>query len=475
MLKRNRFLGLALFAALAAVTARAGQSPDDIKANWNSATLGDNQFVRLKEVVSDDWPSIKEGAENCILFTVDLEFIDAGSENAEELVTVGFGIIDSEGAMLTPFKMDTITKTGKYVFRWDLNGNDGKRLPDGIYRLLVVMSGKKHGAILREGIFPANLASKAPTLSNGVIYDADAVLEIGGAPTLTFTVDALSLLSYYVINADDKEVRKMTSVYEPGDYELNAVLTTKDGVPIPPGKYRILLVAQNRAGTSNSIIFEYALTKPPPLEASAWLLGDGRLKFQDGEYTNFMIKLNQNATAVIEHIHTAGGTSYVYPSSPEKPKVTLGKGEQKLYWSPQSDGGAAALDGEHYFRITAENLYGEKAVAETNTLVVYRPEKKRPTLTLEPAELLYGGPMASRITITVPENSSLVALTLHDGNGRQLRKIYPDDYRESVRVNAGTYRYNLNAADLDTGNYTVRLIVDGERLEEMLSIYWRRK
>lgn len=472
-------LPISLFFVVAGIAAAAEAKQPEV-TNWESGVLGDNPYVWLKGIKAVGEPPVT-GGEEYPMFVAILEFKNEGQPEAEESVTVAYGVIDREsGAMVTPMKMMSASKSGTGTYMGTLVDANGKRIPDGIYRLLVVMKGKKHGLVLKEGLFPLLVASKAPEFGPGTISENRPLLELRGEPTITSSVDTIAGVGYTFTNADGEVILKEEALRPPGPFMLTAPLYNKDGTLLPPGRYKAELTARNRFGNAANLTAEFEYLRPPPLTASLRLGVDNPYVIvEHGPRIFYSIDLNQNAMIACEHIDENGQARYIGDSTADDPWRLALKGETTLAWNRHAGGDRYYTSGTHRLRVTAKNLHGDQVVAESEPLKLLTPDEVPlyATLKLDPDSILMGTRMASKITYTI-SLPAWVTLTMYDDDGRVLRKLVSPDPQDEKQHDAGAYVYNLDASKLEEGSY--RIVLEARNKykkvvkEEILSLHWRR-
>lgn len=464
----------------APLTAPAVEIPEGVETNLTAGDFGENEYVGLTKVVVEPWwNSGDDGERKIVEALLDYRKPDYEDEPPEK-VSISFGVWDSKKKGLVSKVMGgTVQSSGPFEFKWNLRDENGDKLPDGIYRVVMNIKGEHYGDLLRNAGFPLYVTSGGPTLADEGISSRQGVLEYGGAPEIRFSTANINAVTAVDYDSEDNEFNRWESVFGPGKHTLKSDLTGKNSNALEPGKYSTKVTVANPFGPEKEFIVRYTLKEPEPLEVSIALGAGGKVQVDEKTTIPYTVTLNQNAMVTLQHLSDGGAKHYIGKSTAEKPEFLLAKGTHKTQWNrrPSSGGSAHYNKGNHWLRVTATSLTGEKKVADTGkvTLEAKPQTPKRPpniTLELDPDYVVMGGRMQTTITYSLDMDAK-VRIALYDSSsGKLLKDIV---YRQTKR---GRYSVDLGVGNLDQGNYRIAMTAQnnfGKRESaKILSLGWRR-
>lgn len=483
-MKRRYSMMWAAWVSLAAIvcgaTSQAVEIPDGIEANLQMGDFKDNEYVDLKTVYVEPWLDSEEDGEQTLV-TVELDYQPPDyDDEPPEVVSIAFGVWDSKKKdLITKAMGGAVKSSGPFEFKWDLLDEDGNKVPDGIYRVVMNITGEHYGDLLRNAAFPIYITSGAPTLEGGAISSRQGVLEYGGAPEIRFATTNINNVAAITYDSDENEIGRWEDVLGPGKHMLKSDLKDNDSNPLTPGKYATRVVLSNPFGPDQDFIVRFTLHEPEPLELSVKMNAGKEMLVDEKTTIPFNVTVNQNAYVTIEHLSDGGAKNYIGKSNAEKPAFLLAKGSHDAQWNrrPTPDSTSHYTKGTHWIRVTAATLTGEKMVVDTHKITLQaKPQapKRAPeiTLTLSPDYVVIGGRMRTTIEYSL-DLDARVRLALYDSSSGQLLKDLV--YKNTKK---GRYSMDLGVSNLEEGNYKIVLRVQnnhGHReLSRILSVGWRR-
>ncbi len=487
----------AAFILLASIPAVAGELdvPGGIKTNCLRGEFGENKYAELKMALVEEWPNVGEGGE-LPLAAVELEFRKPEGGDQPEKVETAFMVMDAKFNQISPILGGRVRGSGTVVFKWDGKDREGRQVEDGVYKVLMNIKGERYGELLMGAIFPLNVISAAPEVSDPAMSSKKAVLAYGGAPSITFTSTGIGIAVLVDVDAKGNEVSRWEGVMTPGKHTLKSDLLDKDNKPFKPGRYTTLASVQNPLGQSETLEFEYELAAPPPLKAEVKLAAPANLKVKDDDTVLFTVTLNQPAYVVLRHIADNGKKDFIGQSVAGEPAVLMPAGTNEFVWRRIDTGEFEYYEtGTHWVEAVAKPLVGEEVTVESNRVALApapkppapkpqqpkAPAKQEPKrgianlkLTLEPEHVVIGG---GRMMVKMKyslDQDSMIKMMVYDKRGRLVKKMI-DSRNEHVKK--GSYWKELDVEDFDYGAYKVvfeAVNFYGERsVARNFSVGWR--
>lgn len=467
-------------AGIAGSAAVAVEAPEGVETNLERGDFSENEYVSLKTVLIDSWWNSSEEGERPIA-SVLLDYRDPDYEDEPpEKVTIAFGVRDArKTGFISEIMGGVVSASGPFVFKWDMLDESGNKVPDGMYQVVMNITGEHYGDLVRGAVFPLYVTSGGPTLKDEGISSRRAVLEYGGAPEIRFTTSNINMVTVVDSDGDGNEFNTWESVMGPGTHTLKSDLTDKDSRPLKPGKYASRVTVSNPFGPEKEFIVRYTLDEPEPLEVSIALKAPAELQVDEKTAIPYTVTINQAARVTLEHLSDGGAKNYIGKSNEKKPDFLLAKGTHEASWNRRAgaDGKAHYNKGSHWIRITAVSLAGEKKAADTRKVTLSaKPETPRraPNVTLElsPDHVVIGGRMQTQIVYSLDLDAH-VRLALYDsGSGKLLKDLVYGTAKK------GKYSMDLGVGNLDEGNYRIELTArnnhGSRQSKKILSVGWRR-
>lgn len=474
---KKRILGLAcaalLLMGLATSPARSVEIPDGIETNCQRGEFGQNKYANLKLAMVEEWLDASEEGELPVA-AVELEFREPEGGDQPEKVETAFMVMDSKFNQISPVLGGGVRDSGMVVFKWDAKDKEGRRVKDGAYKVLMNIKGERHGELLMGAIFPLNLVSAPPAVSDAAISTRKAVLEYGGAPALTFTSTGFGLAMITDTDAEGNEVSHWEGPMPQGKHTLRSDLMDKDDKPFEPGQYTTRIVIKNTLGESEALTFEYELAAPPPLEAAVKLNAPANLKVKGDEAVPFTVTLNQPAYVELRHVADNGKIDFIGKSVEGRPSTLYPKGTHEFTWLRiDTEEFERYETGTHWVQATIRTLAGGEDTIESNRVSLApapKPPEQKPRpqktpvkqeakrgipnlkLSFEPEHVVIGG---GRMVVKVRyslDQDSMIKLTVYDKRGRVVKKLI-DSQNEHIKK--GSYWKELDVEDFDYGAYKV--------------------
>ena len=482
---------LSLF--LIPMAARAVEIPEGVNANCVKGEFGENQYVDIRMALVEEWLDVREGGE-LPLAAVDLMFRKPQGGDPPEKIETAFMITDGKYHQISPILGGGVRESGMAVFKWDGRDREGKPAPDGAYKVVMNIKGERYGALLEGGVFPLNIVSAAPTVSEPRTSSRKAVLEHGGAPEFTFSSTGVGMAALVDLDADGNEVTRWEGMMPPGKHTLKSDLLDKDRQPLKPGKYTTRAVIVNPLGESEALDFEYELAAPPPLKAGVKLAAPAKLQVKGEDAIPFTVTLNQAAYVTLQHVGENGKTDFIGGSVSGEPAVLLPKGIHEYVWHRiDTDEFERYETGTHWIRAIVKPFIGDAENIDSNRVALSPapkpPERKKQAparqkaqpkrgipnlkLSLEPDHVIIGGRMFVKVRYSFDQDS-MIRVTVYDKRGRVVRKLVDSG---SDHIGKGAYWKELNVEDYDYGSYKIvfeAINFYGERsASARLSVGWR--
>lgn len=471
---------LFLAAGFACPTAMAVEIPEGLETNLESGDFSENEYVALKTVLVDSWWNSEQEEEKGIVALL-LDYREPDYEDEpRERITIAFGVRDpKQKKFISKVMGGVVEASGPFVFKWDMRDEDGNKVPDGIYQVLMNITGEHYGDLVKAAIFPLYVTSGGPTLKDEGISSRRATLEFGGAPEIRFTTSNINMVTVVDFDDDGNEFNTWESVIGPGNHTLKSDLMNKDSGPLKPGKYGSRVTVDNPFGPEKEFVVRYTLDEPEPLEVSIKMKAPNQLQVDESTAIPYTVTINQNANVTLQHLSDGGAKHFIGKSNTKKPEFLLAKGTHEATWNrrPSADSTSHYNKGSHWLRITATSLTGEKKVVDTHKVTLSaKPEVPRrpPNITLElsPDHVVIGGRMQTQILYSL-DMDARVRLALYDSSSGKLLKDLV--YRNAKK---GRYSMDLGVGNLDEGNYRIELTVQNNygtrQLKKILSVGWRR-
>ncbi len=454
--------------------------PEGIESNLATGNFGDNEYVGLKKVVVESWwNSEDDGERNIVEVLLDYRNPDHEDEPPEK-VSIVFGVWDSKKKTLVSKAMGgSVKSSGPFEFTWDMRDEHGEKVPDGIYRVVMNITGEHYGDLLKDAGFPLYITSGGPTLTDEGISARQCVLEYGGAPEIRFTTANINTIVAVDYDDEDNELKRWESVFGAGNHTLKSDLKDKNSQALKPGKYAAKITVSNPFGPEKEFIVRYTLKEPEPLELSVAMGVKGEALVDEKTTIPYTVALNQNAMVTLQHLSEGGAKHYIGKSTPNAPEFLLAKGTHKTDWNRRPEPGSSShyAKGTHWIRVTATSLTGEKKVVDSGKVSLKaKPQtpKRAPAITLEltPDYVVIGGRMQTTINYSLDMDAN-VRIALYDSSsGKLLKDII---YRQMKK---GRYSTDLGVGNLDEGNYKIVMRAQnnyGKReASKILSLGWRR-
>lgn len=482
MNRLSAFLFVAcLFSAIAPAhrSASAVEIPDGIETNLQMGDFGENEYIGLETVLVEPWWNSQEEGERTLV-EVELDYQEPDYEDEPmEKISIAFGVWDSKKkALITKAMGGSVQSSGPFEFKWDMRDQNGEKVPDGIYRVVMNITGEHYGDLLRNAGFPLYITSGGPTLENEGISTRQAVLEYDGAPVIKFTTTNINTVTAVDFDEDDNELGSWERVLGPDNHTLKSDLKDKDSEPFKPGKYGTRVTVSNPFGEAKEFVVRYTLREPDPLEASIELGADGQVMVDENTTIPYTITLNQNAYVILQHLSEGGANHYIGVSTAEKPAVLAAKGTYTNKWNrrPSADSNSHYTKGTHWLRITATSLTGEEVVAETGkvTLAAKPKEERRAPgidLKLSPDHVVIGGRMQTTVTYSLDMDAHVRVALYHSGSNTAIKDLA---YKQAKK---GTYSIDLAIDSLEVGNYEIVFTAThrngNRRISKILSVGWK--
>ena len=471
-LLKSMFAIILFSSVMAAV--RAVEVPDGVETNCVRGEFGENKYVDLKLAIVEEWLDVSDGGEFPVA-AVGLEFREPTSGDQPEKIETAFMVIDSGFNQISPVIGGGVRSGGAVVFKWNGNDQNGEKVKDGAYRVLMNIKGERYGDLLHGAIFPLNVVTAPPVASNPVISSRKATLEYGGAPDLTFSTTGIGIAEVVESDADGNEASRWEGLVPSGTHTLQSDLTDANGDPFKPGEYTTRVVVRNTLGESDTLNFEYELIAPPPLKAGVKLGAPASLKVKDGDVVPFAVTLNQPAYVELRHVSDNGKIDFVGESVAGEEAVLLPKGTSEFVWRRvDTDKFEFYETGTHWINAIVRSLSGEEIKIDSNR-VALAPVPKPPApkknaspfpasqpkrgipnlkLTLSPEHVVIGGGRMSVKASYSLDQDSMITLRVYDKRGK-LVKIMVNSRNE--HIDKGSYRKELDVEDFDYGTYKIVL------------------
>lgn len=471
-----RLLTIIALSIVFTFSAKAVEIPDGVDSNCVLGLFGANKYVQLHRAIAQTWVENIPGEEQDLVGVVlDIDNPDDGDKPEE--ISVSFTVFGPDmKKQYSPALGGAFSGSGGVVLRWNLLDENEKPLKDGQYNILLSVSGKHYGDLLKNAIFPLYLVSAAPTVAGQRISAKEAAIEFGGAPTLHYTSTGYGIAAVVDYNESGEEIHRWEGPTGPGAHKLQSDLLDKDGNALPPGKYTTRIVVINILGESETLEFDYALAEPPPLELDVRMDVQSPVKVSDEAPLAFSVTINQNAALLVEHIADDGTSQHISKGAKDNPAVPHAKGTHEIKWNgKRTDGAAPVAAATHRIRVTATSLTGEKKIVETPGFAMApatqgrtaknrervqkqkQAEVKRavPNVTLKTSHdrLRPGGRMQTKITYR-SDQDCMVRMGLYDKNGVLVKTLVDSG---SKRVDKGSHSHLLDMKGLNDGKYRIVL------------------
>lgn len=467
-------------AGIAGSAAVAVEAPEGVETNLERGDFSENEYVSLKTVLIDSWWNSSEEGERPIA-SVLLDYRDPDYEDEPpEKVTIAFGVRDArKTGFISEIMGGVVSASGPFVFKWDMLDENGDKVPDGMYQVVMNITGEHYGDLLRGAVFPLYVTSGGPTLADEGISSRRATLEFGGAPEVRFTMSTIAAVAIAEFDGDGNEIGGGEMVMGPGKNTLKSDLTDKDSKPLKPGKYATRVTLSNPFGPDKEFTVRYTLEEAPPLELSISMKAPAELQVDEKTVIPYTVTINQNARVTLQHLSDGGAKNFIGNSGGKNPEFLLGKGTHEATWNRRPDAKSTShyTKGSHWIRITAVTLAGERKAVDTHKVTLSaKPEApRRPpaiTLDLTPDHVVIGGRMQTKINYSL-DLDARVRLALYDSaSGKLLKDLVYGSAKK------GKYSMDLGVGNLDEGNYRIELTVQNNhgtrKLTRILSIGWRR-
>ena len=474
---------LALF-LLTASAAAAMDIPEGIETNIEDGEFKKNVYTTLnKLIVRNWWNGSVEGEQVLIAVIPEYEKPEYDDE-PEEKITLAFGIYkpaqDGSRTFINDMKQYSMKPPSQFVVKWNGNDKNGKKVPEGIYQVVMNITGEHYGDLLKQGSFPLYVSSGAPTLENPAISSRIGVLEYQGAPEFSFSTKGVNVITIVDHDEEGNELDRFEKILAAGTHTFRPTLTGPDSEPYKPGKYASKVTVSNPFGEEKEHVFRYAINKPEEtLKASIALDAKNTLAVSPDTTIPYTLVLNKNAMVTLEHLSEGGTRNYLGKSTAKNPSFLLAKGTHKGSWNRQPNGKTDSHynKGTHWLRVTARSLSGEEIIAETNKVTLtakVETPKRAPGITLElsPEHVIIGGRMMTTIRYSIDLDSH-VYISIRDLGGRP-------DFKDIIYTNLkkGNYSTDFAVDGLDEGSYRIRMVAknnNGSRtIERILSVGWRK-
>ena len=474
---------LVILSVLLAPSAGAVEIPEGVQTNCARGQFGENQYVDLRMALVEEWLDLNGGGETAVA-AVGLEFRKLQCGDHPEKVETAFMVVDGKYTQISPVLGGGVRDSGTAVFKWDGRDREGKLVPDGMYKVLMNIKGERYGSLLEGGVFPLNIVSSAPTVSEPRISSRKAVLEYGGAPTFTFVTTGVGVALLVDLDDGGNEVSRWEGMIPPGKHTLKPDLLDKNGQPYKPGKYVTRAVVANPLGESEALDFEYELASPPPLEAAVRLAAPASLKVKGEEAVPFTVTLNQPAYVELRHVGEDGKTDLIGDSVSGEPAVLLEEGTHKYLWHRVDMTNFEFYEtGTHWIRATVKPLAGDEMTMNSNRVALSPapkpPEPKTRTqpsakaqpkrgipnlkLAMTPEHVVIGGGrMVVKLSYSFDQDS-MIKVLVYDKRGKLVRTAVDS---KSEHVKKGSYWKEIDVEDYDYGAYKV--------VFEAINFYGRR-
>jgi hypothetical protein len=364
---------------------------------------------------------------------------------------------------------------GVAVFKWNGNDQNGEKVKDGAYRVLMNIKGERYGNLLLGGIFPLNLVTAPPIATNPVISSRKATLEYGGAPALTFSTVGIGVAEVVESDADGNEMSRWEGLVPSGKHTLQSNLTDTNGAPFKPGEYTTRVIVRNGLGESETLSFEYELIAPQPLKAGVKLGAPASLKVKAGDVVPFAVTLNQPAYVELRHMADNGNIDFVGESGAGKEAVLLPKGTSEFVWRRvDTDKFEFYETGTHWINAVVRSLSGEEIKVDSDR-VALSPAPKPPApkknaspspaskpkrgipnlkLTLKPDHVVIGGGLMVVKASYSLDQDSMITLRVYDKRGKLVKTMVNS---RNEHVDKGSYWKELDVEDFDYGAYKIVL------------------
>ena len=465
---------LVILSVFLASSAGAAEIPEGVQANCIRGEFGENQYVDLEMALVEEWLDVSGGVESAVA-AVELEFRKLQGGDRPEKVETAFMVMDGEYNQVSPVLGGGVRDSGMAVFKWDGRDREGRTVPDGVYRVLMNIKGERYGSLLEGGVFPLNVVSAAPAVSEPRISSRKAVLEYGGAPTLTFATAGVGMAILVDLDADGNEVSRWEGVVPPGRHTLKSELLDKDGKPFKPGKYVTRAVVANPLGESETLDFEYELLAPPPLKAEVRLDAPENLKVKDDDVIPLAVTLNQPAYVRLRHVADSGKTDLVGQSVAGDEFVLLPKGTSNFaWWRVDTDKFEFYETGTHWINAAVRPLAGGEIEVDSNRVALapapkpkaqtqapkapamQAPKRGIPNLKLSLAPehvVIGGGRMIVKISYSFDQDS-MIRVRVYDKRNKLVRTAVDS---RNEHVDKGSYWEEIDVEDYDYGAYKVVL------------------
>ncbi|MDR1533875.1 MAG: hypothetical protein LBU64_02060 [Planctomycetota bacterium] len=479
---------------LLASAAGAVEIPEGVQTNCARGEFGENQYVDLRLALVEEWLDVSGGGETAVA-AVELEFRELQGGDRPEKIETAFMVMDGEYNQISPVLGGGVRDSGMAVFKWNGRDREGGPVPDGAYKVLMNIKGERYGSLLEGAVFPLNVVSAAPAVSEPRISSRKAVLEYGGAPTFTFVSAGVGMAILVDLDADGNEVSRWEGLMPPGKHTLESDLLNKDGKPYKPGKYLTRAVVANPLGESEALDFEYELAGPPPLEAAVTLKAPGSLAVKGDEAIPFIVTLNQPAYVELRHVGADGKTDLIGGSVSDEPAVLLGRGTHEYLWHRVDTAKFEFYEtGTHWVRAAVKTLAGDEAILDSNRVALSpapkppeprtparppaKPQPKRGIpnlkLTLAPEHVVIGGGrMIVKISYSLDQDS-MIKVRIYDKRGKLVRTAVDS---RNEHVGKGSYWKEIDVENYDYGSYKVvfeAINFHGERAaSKHFSVGWR--
>ncbi len=473
---KMRSLGLAHLFLLSILlmpgVAGAAEIPEGIKSNCLRGEFGENKYVTLKIALVEEWLDASQEGEIPVA-AVEFEFREAENGDQPEKMETAFMVMDSKFNQISPILGGGVRRSGPVLFNWDAKDREGRRVKDGAYKVLMNIKGERYGGLLMGAIFPLNVVSAPPTVSDPSISTRKAVLEYGGAPALTFTSTGFGLAEITDTDAEGNEVSRWEGPMSPGKHTVRSDLMGEDEKPLEPGRYTTRIAIKNTLGESETLTFEYELAAPPQLAAAVKLNAPANLKVKDDDVVPFTLTLNQPAYVELRHVADNGKTDLIGESVEGRTSILYPKGTHEFTWKRVDTEEFEFYEtGTHWLRAVVRPLAGDETAVESNRVTLApapkppapKPQPKQPVrreakrgipnlkLSFEPEHVVIGG---GRMIVKVRyslDQDSMIKLTVYDKRGRVVKKLI-DSRNEHIRK--GSYWKELDVEDFDYGAYKV--------------------
>ena len=463
-----------IFSSVMAAAARAVEVPDGVETNCARGEFGKNKYVDLKLAVVEEWLDASGGGEIPVA-AVDLEFREPTGGDQPEKIETAFMVIDSDFNQLSPVIGGGVRSGGTVVFKWNGNDQNGEKVKDGAYRVLMNIKGERYGNLLLGAVFPLNVATAPPVAENPAISSRKATLEYGGAPALTFSTTGIGIAEVVESDAEGNAVSRWEGLVPSGKHTLRSDLTDANGAPFKPGEYTTRVVVRNALGESETLTFEYELIAPQPLKAGVKLNAPANLEVRDGDVVPFAVTLNQPAYVELRHVADNGKIDFVGESVAGEEAILLPKGTSEFVWRRvDTDKFEFYETGAHWINAVVRSLSGEKIAIDSNR-VALAPAPKPPApkksaspspasqpkrgvpnlkLTLTPEHVVIGG---GRMIVKASysfDQDSMMTLRVYDKRGKLVKTLVNS---RNEHIDKGSYGKELDVEDFDYGAYKIVL------------------